>query len=84
MTDFYVNNDGIIFVLNSTEVLQTFTLLESSTIKFVKDKTITLDSYIQYLSLDCEVDYKLPKDYYYSLLLSTNSEKNNIHEYIFM
>ena len=86
MTDFYVNEDGEIWILNSTNLIGQFLIneLDDKEILIIPVGEFPLTPNTEYLSLDFEVDYRIPKDNTYSLILSTTAATNNIEDYLIL
>lgn len=84
--DFYVENDGTLWVLNQTGIIARylFNELDSGETQMLPELRLKLSDNTQYLSLDIEVDYKVPKDDTYSLVLSNTNSTNNVEEYLIL
>jgi hypothetical protein len=84
MTDFYVNEEGEIWILNSTNLIGQFLIneLDDKEILIIPIGEFPLTPNAEYLSLDFEIDYRVPKDNTYSVILSTTAATNNVEDYL--
>jgi hypothetical protein len=83
MTDFYVSDDGQIWILNSTNYIKQYEIDFVLDLYFILPiGEIALHNNTEYLSIDIEVDYKIPKDGTYSVILTNTNTTNNVEEYV--